>query len=170
MISALAAVPAPVSAAEAAGPSAPTALRCEYLVNPMGIDMAKPRLRVVGHGDRCEAQSAYQIFVSADPKAEAGDIWDSGKVASSRSTQVPFAGKALESGRTYFWKVKAWDRDGRESGWSAAARFDTGLFNKTDWTGVWIGKQTSSARSSASRAGSGRPGPTSPASATASCA
>jgi alpha-L-rhamnosidase len=132
--------PTAIPAADFAGPSAPTALRCEYLVNPVGIDMAKPRFFwIVGHQERGQVQSAYEVIVSTDPKAAAGDAWDSGKVASARSTQVPFAGKALESGKSYYWKVKAWDRDGRESAWSAVARFDTGLFNKSDWKGVWIG-------------------------------
>jgi alpha-L-rhamnosidase len=132
----------PMTAAESAGPSAPTALRCEYLDNPMGIDMAKPRFFwVVGHAERGQTQSAYQLFVSTDRQAAAGDVWDSGKVASPRSTQVPFAGKAIESGKSYFWKVKVWDRAGRESAWSAVARFDTGLFAKSDWTGVWIGSK-----------------------------
>jgi alpha-L-rhamnosidase len=132
----------PVTAAEPAGPSAPTALRCEYLENPMGIDMAKPRFFwIVGHAERGQVQSAYQVLVSTDRQAAAGDIWDSGKVASSRSTQLPFAGKPLGSGQSYFWKVKVWDRDGRESAWSAVARFDTGLFARSDWTGVWIGSK-----------------------------
>ena len=170
LIAALAVVP--VSAAEAAGPSAPTSLRCEYLDNPMGIDMAKPRFFwVLGHAERGQVQSAYQIVVSTDPKAAAGDVWDSGKVASAKSTQVAFAGKALESGKSYFWKVRTWDRDGRESPWSAVARFDTGLFDKSDWKGVWIGKQEPAPQGvQLSRAGSSGPGPTSPASATTSSA
>ncbi len=130
------------SAAESAGPLAPVSLRCEYLVNPTGIDMPKPRFFwVIEHPERGQVQSAYQIVVSSEPKADAGDIWDSGKITSTKSTQVVFAGKALESGKSYFWKVRAWDRDGRESAWSAAARFDTGLFSKGDWKGSWIGKK-----------------------------
>ena len=139
VISALALAPA-VSAAENAGPAAPVSLRCEYLVDPMGIDMAKPRFFwIVDHPERGQVQSAYEIVVSSDPKAAEGDIWASGKVASPKSIQVAFAGKALVSGRSYFWKVRVWDRDGRESPWSAAARFDTGLLDKGDWKGVWIG-------------------------------
>ncbi|MCX6570758.1 MAG: family 78 glycoside hydrolase catalytic domain [Candidatus Aminicenantes bacterium] len=148
LIAALAAFSAPLtatlalSAPEGPGPLAPTALRCEYLENPMGVDIPKPRFFwVVEHPERGQVQSACQILVSTDPKAAAGDIWDSGKVASAKSTQVVFAGKSLESGRTYFWKVRTWDRDGRESPWSDTARFDTGLFNKSDWKGVWIGKK-----------------------------
>ena len=134
---------APVAAAaESAGPLAPVSLRCEYLVNPMGIDMPKPRFFWVnGHAERGQVQSAYQIVVSTDPQAAAGDIWDSGKIASPRSTQIAFAGKTLESGKSLFWKVRAWDRDGRESAWSAVARFDTGLLAKSDWKGAWIGRK-----------------------------
>jgi len=141
MIAALTVVPA-ARAAENPGPAAPTSLRCEYLVNPMGIDMPKPRFFwVIEHPERGQVQSAYQIVVSSDPKAGAGDVWDSGKIASPKSTQIAFAGKALAGGRSYFWKVRAWDRDGRESAWSTVARFDTGLFNKSDWKGSWIGKK-----------------------------
>ncbi len=148
LIMALSSLAAPVAAAsepsapESAGPLAPTSLRCEYLVNPMGIDMQKPRFFwVLEYPERGQVQSAYQIIVSTDPKAAAGDIWDSGKVGSSKSTQIAFAGKALESGKSYFWKARTWDRSGRESEWSAVARFDTGLFNKADWKGVWIGRK-----------------------------
>jgi alpha-L-rhamnosidase len=121
---------------------APTALRCEYLDNPMGVDVPKPRFFwVVEHTERGQVQSAYQIVVSTDSKAAAGDVWDSGKVVSAKSTQVVFAGKALESGKSHFWKVRTWDRGGREGPWSAVASFDTGLFNKSDWKGAWIGKK-----------------------------
>ncbi|HDT14453.1 MAG TPA: hypothetical protein ENO03_08885, partial [Candidatus Aminicenantes bacterium] len=91
-----------VLAAAGAGPGAPTSLRCEYLVDPMGIDMAKPRFFwVVAHPERGQAQSAYRIVVSSEPGAEAGDVWDSGRILSSKSGQIPFAGEALESGRSY---------------------------------------------------------------------
>jgi alpha-L-rhamnosidase len=133
--------PAPLAAA-GAGPLAPTSLRCEYLENPVGIDVPKPRFFwVVEHPERGQVQSAYQIIVSTDPKAASGEIWDSGKVVSSKSTQVVFAGKALESGKSYYWKVRTWDRGGNEGVWSDIARFDTGLFDKSEWKGVWIGKK-----------------------------
>jgi alpha-L-rhamnosidase len=108
----------------------------------MGVDTPKPRFFwVLGHTERGQVQAAYQVVVSTDPKAAAGDVWDSGKVSSAKSIQVAFAGKALESGKSYSWKVRTWDRDDRESPWSAVASFDTGLYNKADWKGVWIGKK-----------------------------
>jgi len=142
LIAAVAVLPAPAAAqsADDAGPLAQTSIRCEYLVNPMGVDIAKPRFSwVAEHPERGQVQSAYQILVSTDPKAATGDIWDSGKLASAKSTQVAFAGKALESDKSYYWKVRAWDRDGLASAWSAVARFDTGLFDRGDWKGIWIG-------------------------------
>jgi alpha-L-rhamnosidase len=127
-------------AAETSGPQAPTGLRCEYLENPMGVDVRQPRFFwVLEHSERGQAQSGYQVLVSSDPAAAAGDVWDSGKVASARSTQVVYAGKALESGKTYFWKVQYWDKDGKDSAWSDPARFDTGLFDRSEWKGSWIG-------------------------------
>lgn len=128
------------AAEPASGSQAPTGLRCEYLENPMGVDVRQPRFFwVLEHTERGQAQSAYQVLVASDPALAAGDIWDSGKVASARSTQVVFAGKPLASGKTYFWKVKYWDKDGKESAWSDAARFDTGLFDRAEWKGAWIG-------------------------------
>jgi len=130
------------AAEPAPGPQAPVGLRCEYLENPVGIDVRQPRFFwVLEHTERGQAQSAYQVLVSADPALAAGEVWDSGRVASAQSTQVVFGGKALESGKSYFWKVKYWDKDGKESPWSDAARFDTGLFDRTEWKGAWIGGQ-----------------------------
>jgi len=128
------------AAGPAPGPQAPAGLRCEYLDNPVGIDVRQPRFFwVLGHTERGQAQSAYRVLVSADPALAAGDVWDSGKVASARSTQVVFGGGALESGKTYFWKVMFWDKDGQGSPWSEAARFETGLFDRAEWKASWIG-------------------------------
>ena len=49
----------------AEGPAAPTDLRCEYLSNPMGIDVQKPRFSwVLHHSERAQVQTAYQILVA----------------------------------------------------------------------------------------------------------
>ncbi len=133
-----------VSAARAAvpagGPQAPAGLRLEYLVDPLGVDVAQPRFfwtpRFEGRGQK---QTAYQIVVSAGPACVQGDVWDSEKTASQEFTQVVYGGPALRSGKTYFWKVRAWDKDGQAGPWSGAARFDMGLLNASDWKGTWIG-------------------------------
>ncbi len=125
---------------EMQGPLAPTGLRCEYLVDPLGIDTPLPRFSwVLEHSERGQGQSAYEIIVSSKQDAEAGDCWASGRVDSSDSTQVVYAGRALSSGSPYFWKVRYWDRSGRSSSFSQLARFDTGLLARGDWKGIWIG-------------------------------
>ncbi len=79
-------------------------------------------------------RSAYQILVAS----EAGPLWDSGKVLSDNATQVEYGGPSLESDRSYRWRVRYWDSVGRASPFSEEARFDTGLFEQSDWNGAWI--------------------------------
>ncbi len=94
-------------------PAAPAALRCEGLVNPLGIDRALPRLSwVVPPGERGLAQSAYLILVADRPEvlaANRGNLWDPGKVASSESQWIPYAGSPLAKGVRCWWKVRVWD-------------------------------------------------------------
>ncbi len=124
------------------GPQSPTNLKCEYLTDPMGIDVRQPRLAwVLRHSERAQKQTAYQVVVASKPELleqNKGDVWDSGKVASEDSVHVVYAGKPLASGRTYFWKVRAWDAQGNPGPYSLAARFDTGLLDPGDWKGRWI--------------------------------
>lgn len=124
----------------------PTELRCEYLANPIAIDVAAPRLSwklaVSDRHIRNVRQSAYRILVSSDPHTlatERGDLWDSGKTESSDSTAIEYKGAPLQSGRPYWWKVKIWDGAGSSSDWSPAASWSMGLLNASDWKGTWIG-------------------------------
>ena len=59
-------------------------------------------------------------------------------MTSDESTQVVYAGKSLESGRNYFWKVRYWDKEGRASSYSQPARFGTALLKSSDWKASWI--------------------------------
>ena len=46
----------------------PAQLRCEFLTDPLGIDVAQPRLSWIVQSDRRGAvQSAYQILVGSEP-------------------------------------------------------------------------------------------------------
>jgi len=121
------------------GPLPPHDLQCEYLKNPMGIDVEKPRFSwMLSHSERGQKQSAYQIMVSTDPSLEKADMWDSGKVLSEQSLHTAYDGEPLESNHTYFWKVRYWDKDDKPSPFSRTARFDTGLFLQEEWKGEWI--------------------------------
>jgi alpha-L-rhamnosidase len=132
-----------------ASPLQPTALRCEYLTNPLGIDVARPRLswKLVSNR-RGALQTAYQIEVAdseAALKSDHGSLWDSGKVASDRSIQVVYNGKALPSGQRAWWRVRVWDGDGKRSGWSAPGLWEMGLLSPGDWKARWIGSTAASA-------------------------
>jgi alpha-L-rhamnosidase len=120
-----------------------TNLRCEYLVDPLGIDVEKPRLSwVIESGKRGERQTAFQVMVASTPELLAkdqGDLWDSGQVASDQSAQVSYAGKPLASRTRCYWKIRAWDRTGQRTPWSPAAFWTMGLLREDDWKGVWIG-------------------------------
>ncbi len=121
----------------------PGRLRCEYMVNPLGIDVAKPRLSwTLESGQRGQAQTAYRILVASDPKLlgkDVGDLWDSGKVASDQSIQIAYAGRPLESRMPCYWKVRAWDKDGKPSSWSKPAYWTMGLLSPDLWRANWIG-------------------------------
>ena len=131
----------------AGGPRSPINLRCRYLSEPLGVDTTQPRFSwILQHGQRGEMQSAYQVLVATKPDAlghDQGDQWDSGKVSSDDFTQVSYSGKALESGRNYYWKVRFWDKEGRASDYSQAAHFGMGLLRRDEWKGSWIGGGTS---------------------------
>ena len=44
----------------------PDRLRCEYLVNPLGIDAVGPRLSwIVQSGEREQVQTAYRVLVAS---------------------------------------------------------------------------------------------------------
>jgi alpha-L-rhamnosidase len=132
-----------VSSSAADAPPAPANLRVEYLTNPMGVDSQQPRFFwVLTDSRRGQGQSAYEVLVANSREQLAkdhGDMWDSGKVASDDSIQVAYRGKALESGASYFWKVRTWDKDGAAGPYSEVAHFDMGLLSASDWQGQWIG-------------------------------
>src|SRR5688572_30524564 len=124
----------------------PVNLRCEYLLEPLGIDQAAPRLswelRSGEPARRGQKQVAYQVLVASSEVHLAGgqaDLWDSGRVESDATNQVVYAGKPLASRQQCFWKVRTWNERGEESPWSQPARWSTGLLKPSDWSADWIG-------------------------------
>ena len=116
-------------------------LRCEYKENPIGIDVAQPRLSWQIVSDvRGTVQSAYQVQVAGSQAAlEAGDLlWDSGKVASDESVHCAYGGPALASAQYCAWHVRAWDGSDQPSQWSEPAFWEMGLLAPSDWQASWI--------------------------------
>ena len=120
----------------------PEYLRCEYHVNPLGIDIVQPRLSwILTTEKRDQKQSAYQILVATTQQKldqDQGDLWDSGKTSSDATNQLVYDGKPLTSRQDCYWKVKVWDADGKASGWSEPAHWSMGLLKFSDWQARWI--------------------------------
>jgi hypothetical protein len=125
----------------------PTGLRSESQTNPLAVESAHPRLswllRPARPGDSAKTQSAYRILVSSSALAlerNQADLWDTGTVHSAATIQIPYAGKPLDSGAEYWWKVQVWDEKNEISPWSAPAHWGMGL-RAADWKGRWIAAQ-----------------------------
>jgi len=123
----------------------PFDLRCEYLINPIGIDRKNPRFSwILAHDERNQYQSAYRIIVCSNEESsinEDGDMWDSGRINSDKQTNVNYDGKSLESDQCYFWRIKWWDKNDNESDFSKVQKFTTGLFEDSDWKAKWISRK-----------------------------
>jgi alpha-L-rhamnosidase len=114
----------------------------------VGIGTVSPRLSWrLAAGERGYRQSAYRVIVAGDEAAlagDSGDLWDTGKVESSRTSQIVYSGKALEAGQVCYWKVMIWDGSGKASKWSRPARWSVGLLEESDWKAEFISFRDSS--------------------------
>ena len=116
-------------------------LRCEHLVDPLGIDLLQPRLSwELSSTARGQRQTAYQVQVASDPAGlGTPDLWDSGHVESDASAYIAYDGKPLASGSHCFWRVRVWDAAGAVSDWTVPARWSMGLLDAGAWKAAWIG-------------------------------
>ncbi len=120
----------------------PENLFVEYRKNPKGIGRVAPRFSwQLNDSVRGAKQTAYQILVADSKKAIKnceGNVWNSQKMNSNQSVHVAYRGNELEPGKTYFWKVRTWDADGKPSSYSKAATFGTALESPKGWKANWI--------------------------------
>ncbi|MFG1898170.1 family 78 glycoside hydrolase catalytic domain [Micromonospora zamorensis] len=133
--------PGPATAAPAAATLTATDLTTERATEPIGLDVAQPRL-----GWRIDAtargvlQESYQVRVATSAeRLNAPDVWDSGRVRSRQSVLVPYAGPQLRPRTRYAWQVQVWDTAGNASGWSTPASWETGVRGGAGWQADWIG-------------------------------
>src|SRR3954452_21786989 len=98
-------------------------LRCEHREDIPCVDHPQPRLSWrLEDGER---QTAYRIRVDG--------VWDSGRIESAETIDVPYGGLPLAPGSGFTGTVVVWD--GHTSSVSEPARFRTGL---SHWTAQWI--------------------------------
>ncbi len=121
----------------------PTALECDSLVTPLGDDTKTPLLSWKLQDGRTGAkQTAYRILVASTPKLLAGDhpdIWDSGRVESDHTVDVAYGGPQLLPETRYYWRVQAWDMNGKAYPASTESWWETGLLDQANWVAKWIG-------------------------------
>ena len=130
----------------AVAPNTPYNLRCFDKVNPIGTSDHPYFGWYINNSDKNELQTAFQLIVSSSLEnldKENGDIWNSGKVNSSKQNYVYHEGKQLAAATQYYWKVRTWDKVGKAGLYSAASTFETGLLTNADWAGAkWIKRDT----------------------------
>ncbi|MEI3229377.1 MAG: family 78 glycoside hydrolase catalytic domain [Lachnospiraceae bacterium] len=126
--------------ADNTAPEKPDTLRTELLKSAYGIDTKNPSFSWVVHdADKNEYQSAYRIIVS-DTSALKGDVYDSGWMNSSASTNVhvDVLETLLKNNEIYYWQVQTKDKDGAESPLSEPAVFMTDIADEWQSTaGIW---------------------------------
>lgn len=117
-------------------------LKCEYKTNPLGIDVAHPRLSwELRSAKQGVLQTAYQVrAASSEVKLKSGkDLrWDSGKIPGDASLHISYGGAALTSRQRIYWQVKVWDNNQKSSDWSAVASWEMGLLDPSEWKAAWI--------------------------------
>lgn len=124
------------AADDISNPTSLAGLKVNDLTNPTGLDDMHPRFswwmdsNVTG-----QRQTAYRVTVS---KSQHFDtlVWDSGRQDSDVSIDIAYDGEMLEAYTTYYWRVSAWDQDGKQVE-SAPATFEMGVlqggFDDADW-------------------------------------
>ncbi|MDO5569898.1 MAG: family 78 glycoside hydrolase catalytic domain [Bacteroidales bacterium] len=123
----------------------PGNLTCEFVTDPSVLDVSNPRFSWINealNNSQNEKQKAYEISVASslnNLNSEISDVWQTNKQRSDKSTLVRYDGKPLESMKTYYWRVRTWDKNGNPSQWSSPASFHTGILNKDEWKAKWIG-------------------------------
>ncbi|MGV8139294.1 MAG: glycoside hydrolase family 78 protein [Mangrovibacterium sp.] len=118
---------------------------CEYHVNPLGIDVSKPRLswQMISEGNNAR-QTAYEIRVAASADALKNNnklIWTSGKTESTQSVNVSYEGPVLKSMQRVYWQVRIWDEKNKVSDWSKPAFWETGVLDPGEWKASWISSE-----------------------------
>ena len=127
-------------------------LTVDHKINPFGIENKQPEFswKITGPGNNI-MQTAYLIRVAADEKfSPANIVWQSGRVESGESVLRTYSGPALKSAQRYYWQVKIWDNNGKESKWSSVSYWEMGLLSQSEWKAKWIEMESDTSRYSPS--------------------
>lgn len=96
-------------------------LRCEYRMNPIGLDVRSPRLSWKLESDQRNCmQLSYQVQLSHTPDF-AVIVWDTQELESDQSVHVELEGFQPAAQTRYYYRVRVRDTVGESSGWSDTA-------------------------------------------------
>jgi len=117
----------------------------EGFKNPLGFYNSTPTFSwQLPVAKKVLAQYAYQIRVASSKTllTTVPDFWDTGKIVSSQSNWVKYAGKKLGSRQKVYWQIRYWSQDKKASNWSAINTIELGLLHNKDWQAKWTGLDT----------------------------
>lgn len=123
----------------------PYDLQVERRSAPLGVNAEAPRFSWdLQAEERAQHQTAYRIRVASsreELQRGTADVWDTGRVKSTRSHLISYDGSPLKPSRTYYWTVKVWGAEGDASAWSAPSSWTMGRMG--EWGGAqWVGTDT----------------------------
>lgn len=130
-----------ILAACSTSPEVPYSLMCEYLSEPLGIDMSSPRLSWKIPVVETDSVESCRVWVSADSMAVingSGQCWDSGELPSD-IRRIVYAGDSLQSWTKYYWKVGYKTKREDRFVCSPLSSFTTGMMSPQEWGDArWI--------------------------------
>lgn len=110
----------------------PSGLTIEYIREPRYTKIidSKPEFSWIVPKE-ASVQKGYQVLVASSKQKidnNIGDVWNSGNVRSNQNSNIELRGESLEANKTYYWKVRIFDKDNRISEYAAPQQFKTGTF------------------------------------------
>lgn len=116
-----------------------TALKTEYLINPIGLDNPNPRFTwQMNDATPGARQLAYRILVNTDSAAllnGKATLWNTGWQQSDLNLTT-YSGQSLKPFTKYFWRLDI--TNGNKKTVSKISAFETGMMNMANWQGAWI--------------------------------
>lgn len=106
-------------------------LKVEYRNTPLAVGVMHPRFAwqmEVDDKSRGNLQSAYRISVIDETGKE---VWNTGKVKSTESLGIQYAGESLRPSTRYQWHLTVWNQKNEEL--QASSAFETALVLGTDY-------------------------------------
>jgi len=116
-----------------------TALKTEYLTQPIGLDHPNPRFTWQMSDDSQGAkQIRYRILVDVDSTeltSERASTWNTEWIKSDRNLII-YSGLSLKPFTKYYWRIDV--TNGNRKTFFNIASFEMGMMNMGNWKGTWI--------------------------------